>query len=192
LGSEHRFPRHVEASDESSLAGELAGVRNSMESVGDSLTTCRAVLHELELKLGELGRQLCRLEAIQPDFRPTLALPYELPQDEEINRVDHLRVTFEAMLKRPLRTSERPLVLRWAQLERGGQLVPIEEIIHVAGRLLARRTPEGTLPGGLAWCDTTVQALARGAAGPTPPRGMDAAAEFATLYEKLADHLDTQ
>jgi hypothetical protein len=189
----------MESLEAPSLEAELAMVRASVQAIGSTLDACRSALLELQLQLTQLERQLSRLEATRQlggAGRSSLASHseehIELPRDEVIDRVDGLRHACEAMLKRPLRTSERPIVLRWAQLERGGELVDVEEIVHLAGRLLTRRTPEGTLPNSLAWCDATVQTLARGAAGPTPPRGMDAAAEFASLYEKLADRLDAQ
>lgn len=200
LGLEHQFPRDVESVERPSVEAELAAVRGSMQAIGSTLEACRSALLELQLQLTQLERQLSRLEATRQlggtSDRSRLGSlsegVVELPRDDVVDRVDRLRLACEAMLKRPLRTSERPIVLRWAQLERGGELVGVEEIVHVAGRLLTRRTPEGTLPNSLGWCDATVQTLARGAAGPTPPRGMDAAAEFAALYEKLADRLDAQ
>lgn len=201
LGLEHRFPRDVEAVEHAAVEAELAAVRGSVQAIGSTLEACRSTLLELQLQLTQLERQLSRLEATTrpaagPAGRTSLTSPpdqvVELAGDDVVDRVERLRVAGEAMLKRPLRASERPIVLRWAQLERGGSLVPVEEIVHLAGRLLTRRTPEGTLPSSLAWCDATVQTLARGALGPTPPRGMDAAAEFADLYEKLADRLDAQ
>jgi hypothetical protein len=162
----------------------------------------RANLLELQGQLGQLDRHLSRLEMAQPaSARPRPEAPgwhaldvvaTPVRSDIVVDRVDRLRATCEALLKRPLMASERPIVLRWSQLERAGEPVPVEEILQLAGRLLARRTPDGTLPSSLAWCDATVQTLSRGAAGPVPPRGMDAAAEFAALYESLADKLDAQ
>lgn len=184
------------------IGRELGAVRDSVEAVGASLGACRSALLDLQLQLTQLERQLTRLEAAHPRppaatgagtgtaYDPAAATFPARAGDDTIDRVDHLREACEAMLKRPLRASERAIVLRWAQLERGGEAVPVEEILHVAGRLLTRRTAEGTLPGSLAWCDATVQTLARGAAGVTAPRGMDAAAEFAAMYEQLADRLD--
>lgn len=182
---------------------ELGAVRESVESVGASLSACRSALLDLQLQLTQLERQLTRLEAVHPGPAGGLVqdagMAYEpggVPfrghdaGDDTIDRVDRIREACEALLKRPLRASERSIVLRWAQLERGAEPVPVDEILYVAGRLLTRRTAEGTLPGSLAWCDATVQTLARGAAGVTAPRGMDAAAEFAAMYEQLADRLD--
>ena len=173
-------------------------MRQSVDAVGASVSACRSVLLDLQLQMTQLERQLARLEAARPGPAPHVASSQPLlppsgaprPGDDTIDRVDHLRDACEAMLKRPLRASERSIVLRWAQLERDAEPVPVPEILHVAGRLLTRRTAEGTLPGSLAWCDATVQTLARGAAGVTAPRGMDAAAEFAAMYEELADRLD--
>lgn len=186
-------PHDEHGGEEGSVERELAAVRESVEAVGASLGACRSALLELQLQLTQLERQLTRLESAQPAspraprFEPSPTFP---PLDATVDRVDQIRVACEGVLKRPLRASERPIVLRWAQLERDGEPVPVEEILHVAGRLLTRRTADGTLPGSLAWCDATVQTLARGAAGVTAPRGMDAAAEFAAMYEQLADRLD--
>lgn len=203
LGQKHPFPPDVgpcgEVSSGDGLRRELGAVRASVEAVGESLSACRSVLLELQLQMTQLERQLTRLEAASsPAPGGSRSEPGPAPfvgrgtgsGDDTIDRVDRIREACEAMLKRPLRSSERPIVLRWAQLERGGEAVPVEEILHVAARLLTRRTAEGTLPGSLAWCDATVQTLARGAAGAVAPRGMDAAAEFAAMYEQLADRLD--
>jgi hypothetical protein len=201
LGSEHPFPPDTGPHEPGSLDAELAAVRSSVEAVGATMDACRSALLELQLQMTQLERQLARLEALSsvraagPDEmvggEPVLQLP-DLPLDAAIDRVERLRMGCEAILRRQLRASERPIVLRWAQLERGRQPVPVEEILDLAGRLLTRRTPEGTLPSSLAWCDATVVTLARGAAGPVAPRGMDAAAEFADLYERLADKLDAK
>jgi hypothetical protein len=188
---------------------ELAAVRASVEAVGASLGACRSALLDLQLQLSQLERQLTRLEAAHgapggatgsgrgatggdeaAGFGLAPAAAGAGDGDATIDRVERIRVASEALLKRPLRASERAIVLRWAQLERDGEQVPVEEILHVAGRLLTRRTADGTLPTGLAWCDATVQTLARGAVGVAPARGMDAAAEYAAMYERLADRLD--
>ena len=201
LGPEHTFPRDVGPSRAPELEAELAGVRASVEALRSMLDGWRTNLLELQGQLGQLERHLSRLEMAQPaparphqdaapDARELVATP--VSSDIVVDRVDRLRATCEALLKRPLMASERPIVLRWSQLERSGEPVPVEEILQLAGRLLTRRTPDGTLPSSLAWCDATVQTLSRGAAGPVPPRGMDAAAEFAALYESLADRLDAQ
>jgi hypothetical protein len=198
LCSEHPFPLDAGPHDRPSLDAELTAVRASVDAVGGVLDACRSALLELQLQMTQLERQLARLEttsAVQsrgepepPSDQPLLPLPL----DAAIDRVEQLRIGCEAMLQRQLKASERPIVLRWAQLERDREPVPVQEILDLAGRLLTRRTPEGTLPSSLAWCDGTVETLARGAAGPTPPRGMDAAAEFAALYERLADKLDAK
>jgi hypothetical protein len=176
----------------------LATVRESVAAIDATLAACRSTLRDVEVQMGRLERQLAALEAAQPRHaapaddpgRVGPPLDGEGGQDEIVDRVERLRTASEAMLKRPLKAYERPILLRWAQLERAGRPVAVEEIVQVVGRLLTRRTPEGTLPSSLAWCDATVETLSRGALGPTPPRGMDAAAEYAALYEALADQLD--
>ncbi|HEX4215392.1 MAG TPA: hypothetical protein VIA06_18895 [Candidatus Dormibacteraeota bacterium] len=180
--------------------GELLDtVRQSVEAIGAALTACRSTLREVEVQMGRLERQLAALEAAQPhqpvvgdDPGRMVPAATGTGQEDLVERVERLRAASEAMLKRPLKAYERPLLLRWAQLERGGQPVPVEEILQVVARLLSRRTREGTLPSSLAWCDATVETLSRGAMGPTPPRGADVAAEYAAMYEAMADRLDAE
>lgn len=180
--------------------GELLGtVRQSVEAIGAALTACRSTLREVEVQMGRLERQLAALEAAQPrrssagdDLGHVAPAPGGCGQEDIVDRVERLRAAAESMLKRPLKAYERPLLLRWAQLERGGQPVAVEEIVQVVARLLSKRTREGTLPSSLAWCDATVETLSRGALGPTPPRGADVAAEYAAMYEAMADRLDAE
>jgi len=99
----------------------------------------------------------------------------------------------EQLLQRPLRGDERPVVLGWAQLERAGEPVPVAEILALAGYLLAKPTPDGTLPSTLRWCESTVQTLSRAPLRALQPAGRAARAEaFSALYDRLADELDAR
>lgn len=200
LGFERPFPRDVESVPPVNDDGEMLGaVRESVEAIGAVLTACRSTLREVEVQMGRLERQLAALEAARPRSRVTGDDPgHVVPAaagsggEDIVDRVERLRAAAESMLKRPLKAYERPLLLRWAQLERGGQPVAVEEIVQVVARLLSKRTREGTLPSSLAWCDATVETLSRGALGPVPPRGADIAAEYAAMYEAMADRLDAE
>ena len=67
------------------------------------------------------------------------------------------------------------------------------EILALAGHLLARPTPDGTLPSTLRWCESTVQTLSRAPLRSLQPAGRAAkAAEFSALYDRLADELDAR
>jgi hypothetical protein len=193
LGLEHQFPHNLEP-HEKAVGSELALVRATMTQISATLAECRRVLLELQQQMTSVERQLTQVEigiGPPPSDSCPVRLP-ALPADQVVDRVEQLRCACEAMLKRPLRAAERPVVLGWSELERDGDLVPVEEILQVAGRLLTQRTADGTLPGSLAWCDTTVRTLARGPARLPRPRRIEAAVEFASFYEKLADQLDQQ
>jgi hypothetical protein len=173
----------------------LPGLRAAVEAIHSSLL-------DLELAISELERREAlddsRGDKSSPVHGSALRPPITIAQDAEIDpvidRVDDLRLGCEEVLRRPLRGDERPIVLGWALLEREGALVPIGEILELARRLLSRPTPDGTLPSTLKWCDATVQTLARAPVA-LLLRGQGArnqAAELASLYEKIADHLESQ
>src|SRR5207302_1702559 len=93
------------------------------------------------------------------------------PRDLIVDRVEELCQGCEALLQRPLRGDERPVILGWAQLERAGEPVPVAEILELARYLLSRPTPDGTLPSTLRWCESTVQTLSRAALRSLPSAG---------------------
>jgi hypothetical protein len=110
-----------------------------------------------------------------------------------VDRVEELCRGCETLLRRSLRGDERPVVLGWAQLERDGEPVPVGEILALARHLLARPTPDGTLPSTLRWCESTVQTLSRAPLRPVQPNGRAGkAAELSVLYDRLADEMDSR
>ena len=126
------------------------------------------------------------------EARPVRLKDYQ-PPDWLVERVDQLYRGCEALLQRGLRGDERPVVLGWAQLERDGEPVPVAEILAFTRYLLSRPTPEGTLPGTLRWCESTVQTLSRAPLRSLGPGGRTGrAAEFSALYDRLADELDAK
>jgi hypothetical protein len=83
--------------------------------------------------------------------------------------------------------------MTWASLERDGEPVPVVEILDLTRHLLSRPTPDGTLPGTLKWCETTVQTLARASVAALRGRGgRNQAAELASLYGEMADRLESE
>ena len=106
-----------------------------------------------------------------PDARAFAGAREADPDDEPVEvlaRMDLLVEAFDGhdgLLKRRLRSDERPVLMNWAHLERDGSLVPLDEIVLLAKRLLATPFRDGTLPGTLRAIEATVQTLARGPAG---------------------------
>jgi hypothetical protein len=128
------------------------------------------------------------------DLRLT-ATSQDVPEiDPMIYRVDQLRVGCEEILRRPLNGLERTIVISWAGLHRDSIPVPVTEILDLTRTLLSRPTPDGTLPGTLKWCETTVQTLARAPVAALRARGArrEQASELASLYTQMADELDSQ
>jgi hypothetical protein len=102
----------------------------------------------------------------KPPYPPTVATEPEsvlAPAVEE--RAARLRAAVEAadggIWGQPLTAIERPVVVRWAGLQRDGDYVPVEEIVECARRRMQGGTPDGTPPGSLNWADRPVMGLAR-------------------------------
>lgn len=102
--------------------------------------------------------------------------PPVAPPEASAGRVGELQEGCQALLKRPLRGDERPVLLGWVGLERDGAEVPVAEILGLVAHLLARPARDGTLPGTLRYCDATVLALARAAWTGLPPESPAVAA----------------
>ena len=170
---------------------EVARVRRALH-------VCRSALADLREAMAAIEGELGRLEAAAEGDAPAAVLarrPTAEPgvRDLIVDRVEELCRGCEALLKRPLRGDERPVVLDWAQLERAGEPVPVAEILGLARYLLAKPTPDGTLPGTLRWCQSTVQTLSRAPLRALQPTGRAGrAAAFSALYDRLADELDSQ
>lgn len=181
LSSEHPFPHHGRQYVKGARgAGSLGAIRSAASALQSGLI-------ELELALADLE--------LDGDFSPLQVQPLtdSPPQVDEvvIERVEQIQCACEDLLRRPLRGAERTIVLGWATLTRDGDLVPVAEIIDLTSRLLSKPTPEGTLPSGLRWCETTVQTLARAPVALLRARhAVNQASEFASLYEELADRLE--
>jgi hypothetical protein len=107
-----------------------------------------------------------------------------MPVSAEVaDRVEELEAGCSEILVRPLRHSERDLVLAWAsKLRRAGELVPVVEILAVVQRKMLQPTQDGSLPANLAWCADDVATLARMPAGDT----LGAAGERLTPNSRLA------
>jgi hypothetical protein len=171
---------------------ELAQVRRALQ-------VCRLALADLREGMTAIEGELMRLEALAGPAAPVAGLLARRPdaelgvRDLIVDRVEELCVGCEALLQRPLRGDERPVVLGWAQLERGGEPVPVAEILALARYLLAKPTPEGTLPSTLRWCESTVQTLSRAPLRSLPPPGRSGrAAHLSAMYDRLADELDAR
>jgi hypothetical protein len=182
LSSEHPFPQHSRQHVKGApRAGSFGAIRAAASALQSGLIELELALADLELDGDLLSLQR------QP------LIPEAAPQVDEvvIERVEQIQCACEDLLRRPLRGAERTIVLGWATLTRDGDLVPVAEIIDLTSRLLSKPTPEGTLPSGLRWCETTVQTLARAPVALLRARNaMNQASEFASLYEELADRLE--
>jgi len=172
---------------------ELAQVRRAVQ-------VCRSALADLREGVTAVEGELRRLETLTDRASPASGAPASVPavqateqpvRDLIVDRVEELCRGCEELLRRPLRSDERPVVLAWAQLERAGEPVPVAEILALARYLLAKPTPEGTLPSTLRWCESTVQTLSRAPLRSLPPPGRTGrAAQLSDLYDRLADELD--
>lgn len=117
---------------------------------------------------------------------PTVTL---LPLSAEVRgRVEVLEEgCLEVLAARPLKPFERDLVLGWAStLRRGGELVPVDEVLAVVRRKMAGRTPDGSMPVNLRWCADDVATLARQRA----PDAVGAAGEQLTANSRLARQIE--
>lgn len=119
---------------------------------------------ELELEAFQERSKSVRASRASP---PVHSVPSPLPSggfggEPPTERFEELLEGVTGLLKRPASTLERSVVLGWADLERNHEPVPVSEILHVADVKLRQRTPEGTLPRNLKWCDQAVRTLARG------------------------------
>jgi hypothetical protein len=175
---------------------ELAQVRRAVQ-------VCRSALADLREGMTAIEGELRRLEALTlppngagaTSGAGTLAVSHAEPavRDLIVDRVEELCRGCEELLQRPLRGDERPVVLAWAQLERAGEPVPVAEILALARYLLAKPTPDGTLPSTLRWCESTVQTLSRAPLRSLAPPGRSGrAAQLSDLYDRLADELDAK
>ncbi len=180
-----RSPHDIDAHTQNVFSqDDVASIRNlkiAVQSIRRSLAEVETAISEIEQRSGALPAPSDPVEPSIPQVDPV------------IDRVEELRLGCEAILRRALRGHERSIVLSWALLERDGALVPTAEILELTQRSLSRPTPDGTLPSSLKWCDTTVQTLAR--ASVAQMRGRAArnhAAELASLYEDMADRLESQ
>jgi hypothetical protein len=171
---------------------ELAGVRRTLK-------VCRSALADLREGISTIEDELRRLEATVERAAPAggALVPRVVAEPEVrdliVDRVEELCRGCETLLQRSLRGDERPVVLGWAQLERDGEPVPVGEILALARHLLARPTPDGTLPSTLRWCESTVQTLRRAPIRPPQRNGRAGkAAELSVLYDRLADEMDAR
>ena len=171
---------------------ELAGVRRTLQ-------VCRSALADLREGISTIEDELRRLEVTVERASPTggALVPRVVAEPEVrdliVDRVEELCRGCETLLQRSLRGDERPVVLGWAQLERDGEPVPVGEILALARHLLAKPTPDGTLPSTLRWCESTVQTLSRAPLRPPQPAGRAGkAAELSVLYDRLADEMDAR
>lgn len=107
--------------------------------------------------------------------------------EEVSERARQLDQNCQELLGRQTTAKERDVVLEWAELKRGGDPVPLEEIVNKATTEMQRRTPEGSLPASLTWARHSVLTLARGPAnGPSvlfAGRSGDSAAYSAELRQ---------
>lgn len=120
--------------------------------------------------------------------------PLPLPLSPEVvRRTEELEAgCLEILAGRPLKPPERDLIRSWAStLRRGGELVPVPEILDVVRREMTRPTPEGGLPANLAWCADAVAALARERAGPAQPlpRSVREAIDYDQAWAEHAERL---
>lgn len=179
-------------------AGELAEARRALGACRTALAGLRDGVAALEREMSRIEETLERADrpggallALGPQVGRIESLPE--PRDWLVERVDQLCRGCEALLQRGLRGDERPVVLGWAQLERNGEPVPVAEILALTRYLLSRPTPEGTLPGTLRWCESTVQTLSRAPLRSLGPGGRSGrAAQLSALYDRLADELDAK
>jgi len=171
---------------------------DELGQVRRSIRVCRSALADLREGMTAIEGELRRLEALVDRPAPAgevaiRSAPEHGVRDLIVDRVEELCRGCELLLQRQLRGDERPVVLGWAQLERGGEPVPVAEILTLAGHLLAKPTPDGTLPSTLRWCESTVQTLSRAPLRALQPAGRAARAEaFSALYDRLADELDAR
>lgn len=98
----------------------------------------------------------------------------------------------DGLLRRPLRGDERPVLMNWAHLERDGTLVPLDEIVQLARRLLATPFRDGLAPATLRAIEPTVQTLARGPAANGAGRVDTPATIQARRLDALADRLEAE
>jgi hypothetical protein len=171
---------------------ELAGVHRTLKLCRSALADLREGISAIE---GELRRLEAAVERPAPGGGALVPLVVAEPEvrDLIVDRVEELCRGCEVLLQRSLRGDERPVVLGWAQLERGGEPVPVGEILSLARHLLARPTPDGTLPSTLRWCESTVQTLSRAPLRSLQPNGRAGkAAELSVLYDRLADEMDAK
>jgi hypothetical protein len=183
LRSERPFPRDLDP------ISPTGATRDALRALGAAVQSIRIALLEIDDAVRDLENQEgignLRLAATSPDV-PEI--------DPLIYRVDQLRDGCEEILRRPLNGLERTIVINWAGLHRDAVPVPVTEILDLTRTLLSRPTPDGTLPGTLKWCETTVQTLARAPVAALRARGArrEQASELASLYTQMADELDSQ
>jgi hypothetical protein len=182
LRPERLFPRHLGA-----IAFASVSTDSDLQGLKAAVLSIRMALSDIESAIDELERR----EAVGGVHR-TNGIEEVSEVDPLIYRVDQIRVGCEEILRRSLSTLERNIVMSWANLERDGQAVPVTEILDLTRYLLSRPTPDGTLPSTLKWCEATVQTLARAPVAAIKIRGgRNQATELASLYEEMADRLES-
>ncbi len=192
LSRERPFPQNVDSLKAIEVATEVA---SSVQDLRRAASALRTALVDLEASIDALETAHSLQSVIRGHERSVhvMGVPSMSDIDPVIDRVEGLRLGCEEILRRPLRGVERSIVLTWALLEREGALVPVSEILELTQRILSRPTPDGTLPSTLKWCDATVQTLARASVAALRGRGArNQAAELASLYEEMADRLDSE
>jgi hypothetical protein len=186
LRPEHPFPPHIRTLTPS----------GSSASDASAIQELKASVLAIRLALLDIDASIAALERFEPtrESRWVQVKTREVPEvDPLVYRVDQLRVGCEEILRRPLNTLERDIVMNWASLEREGVPVPVMEILDLTRHLMSRPTPDGTLPGTLKWCAQTVQTLARASVASLRGRGgKNQAAELASLYGEMADRLESE
>jgi hypothetical protein len=122
----------------------------------------------------------------------TEPLPLPLTPEVERRAAEITEGCLEILAGRPLRRPERDLIQAWAStLRRGGELVPVPEILGVVRRQMTEPTPTGSLPAKLGWCADDVAALARERAGPAQalPRSVREAIDYDQAWAEHAERL---
>ena len=183
LGSERLFLRHLGTIDPTAEP-----TRSNLEGLKAAVLSIRMALLDIESAIEELERRETVGGVQMPNGTQEIS-----EVDPLIYRVEQLRTGCEEILRRSLSTLERNIVMSWANLERDGHSVPVTEILDLTRYLLSRPTPDGTLPSTLKWCEATVQTLARAPVAAIRVRGgRNQATELASLYEEMADRLESE
>lgn len=99
----------------------------------------------------------------------------------------------EILVARPLRRFERDYIQGWAAtLRRGGELVPVEEILATVRIGMTTPKADGSLPANLGWVADDVATLARERASPSlesMPRATQEAVALDRVWAERAAQL---